>query len=96
MSFFKRLFRGFPASQTDVYTFHVRCKRCGETIQARINLDNDLSMDEDGSYHVRKVLMGSGRCFERIEVELQFDAARQLQSKHVNGGAWIDNTPAGV
>lgn len=95
MSFLKRLLGGFPAPQTNVYTFYVRCNRCGETIEGRINLNNDLSMDEDGGYHVRKVLMGSGRCFERLEVELQFDAARQLQTKHVNGGAFVENAPAG-
>jgi hypothetical protein len=95
MSFLKRLFCGFPAPQTDIYPFYVRCTRCGETIEGRINLNNDLSMDDDGGYYVRKVLMGSGRCFERLEVELQFDAARQLQSKHVNGGAFVENMPAG-
>lgn len=95
MSFLKRLFCGIPAPQPDFYTFCVRCNRCGETLESRINLNNDLSMDEGGGYHVRKVLVGSGRCFERIEVELQFNAARQLQAKSIHGGAFVENQPAG-
>lgn len=93
MSVLERLFRGFPASQTNFYIFWVCCNRCGEIIQGRINLNNDLSLDESGSYYVRKVLMGSERCFERLEVVLQFDAARKLQSKHVNGGTFVEAPP---
>ncbi len=93
MSFLKRLFHGFPAPQTNFYIFQVRCHRCGEIIQGRINLNNDLSLDESDGYYVRKVLMGSGHCFERLEVVLQFDTGRKLQSKHVNGGTFVEAAP---
>jgi hypothetical protein len=91
MGFFKKLLGGgTPSSSSDFYAFNVRCDRCGETIEGRINLSNDLSMDDEGGYHVRKVLMGSNLCFQQIEVELKFDASRQLLEKQVNGGKFVD------
>ena len=91
MGFFKKLFGGgAPSPGANFYTFTVRCDRCGETIEGRVNLSNDLSLDDEGGYHVRKVLMGSGHCFQQIEVALKFDAERQLQEKQVNGGTFVD------
>ena len=87
MGFIKKLFGGGTSSSgSDFYTFTVRCDRCGETIEGKVNLSNDLSLDDEGGYHVRKVLMGSGRCFQQIEVILKYDASRQLQEKQVSGG----------
>ena len=91
MGFFKKLFGGgTSSSSSNFYTFNVRCDRCDETIEGRVNLNNDLSLDDEGGYHVRKVLMGSGHCFQQIEVALKFDAERQLQEKQVNGGTFVD------
>jgi hypothetical protein len=91
MGFLKKLFSGgATSSSSDFFTFNVRCDRCGETIEGKVNLNNDLSLDDEGGYHVRKVLMGSGRCFQRIEVTLKFDAARQLSDKQVSGGKFVE------
>lgn len=91
MGFLQKLFGGgTSSSNSNFYTFNVRCDRCGETIEGRVNLSNDLSVDDEGGYHVRKVLMGSGHCFQQIEVTLKFDAERQLQEKQVNGGKFVD------
>ena len=91
MGFFKKLFGGVTASpSSDFYAFRVRCERCGETIEGKVNLANDLSLDDEGGYHVRKVLMGNGRCFQQIEVVLKFDAARQLQEQQVSGGKFVE------
>jgi hypothetical protein len=92
MKFLRKLFPGSPgASPANTYLFAVRCNRCGETIEGRVALDNDLSMDyeDGGTYYVRKVLMGSGRCFQQVEVELKFDGSRQLLEKHVSGGQFM-------
>ena len=72
---------------------YVRCKRCGEKISARVDLWNELSPDyEDNtlSYYCRKVLMGSGICFQKIEVQLRFDANRHLVDVEVAGGEAIE------
>jgi hypothetical protein len=91
MSFFKKLFGGgTSSSSSNFYTFSVRCDLCDETIEGRVNLSNDLSMNDEGGYHVRKVLMGSGHCFQQIEVELRFDTSRQLLEKQVSGGKFVD------
>ncbi len=74
----------------------VKCNRCGEVTRARINLRNDLSLEYDeasGSptYFCRKVLMGEGgRCFQRMEVELTFDANRNVVNRDVSGGQFVE------
>lgn len=93
MGFLKKLFgSGVSSSNSDFYTLRVRCDRCGETIQGRVNLANDLSMDDESGYFVRKVLMGSGHCFQQIEVTLRYDSARQLQEKEISGGKFVEQT----
>ncbi|MBI5297167.1 MAG: hypothetical protein HY869_16950 [Chloroflexi bacterium] len=93
MNFLKKLFPAKPsAPQGNFYTFTVKCNRCGENIAGRINLANDLSLNDEGSgYFVRKVVMGGGRCFQQVEVELTFDAARRLIESQVNGGTLIES-----
>ena len=91
MGFLKKLFGGSgTSSSSDYYTFGVCCDRCSETIEGKVNLSNDLSMDDGGGYRVRKVLMGSGLCFQQIEVNLRFDGARQLQEKEISGGKFVE------
>lgn len=88
MSFFKKFFASDPAkSGKEHFTFHVKCNRCSETLEGRVDLDNDLSLNDSGDgYFVRKGLMGSNLCFQQIEVELTFDSSRQLIEKSISGG----------
>jgi hypothetical protein len=68
----------------------VQCKRCGEIIEGRVDLDNDLSLGDEGDiYLVHKGLVGANRCFQQIEVELKFDSARQLLERHITGGEFV-------
>lgn len=79
------------SSQKHDYTFSVKCLRCGEIIQGRVNLDNDLSVEyEEGGdvYYARKILMGENKCFQRIEVELKFTSRRELLEQHITGGVF--------
>ena len=91
MNFLKGLFGSFSGEPAALfYDLAVKCNRCGEIIQAQINLSNDLSAEysDDGSqtYICRKVLMGKGRCFQQIEVSLVFDAQKKLLSSEMTGG----------
>ncbi len=88
MSFLKKLFSGVTAKpEKRYYIFQVKCNRCGEVIEGRVDLDNDLSLNDEGDgYLVRKGLIGANRCFQQIEVELTFDTSRQLQEKTITGG----------
>jgi len=92
MGFLKKLFGGgATSSSSDFYSFNVRCDRCGEIIKGRVNLNNELTPDYEGEgYHARKVLMGSGHCFQQIEVNLHFGADKQLQEQEINGGTFVE------
>jgi hypothetical protein len=92
MGFLKNLFGGAPAkTEGRYYTIQVNCRRCGEIIEGRVDLHNDLSLNDEGNgYLLRKTLMGSNRCFQQIEVELNFDSARQLLEKTITGGTFVD------
>ena len=94
MSFFKNLFSGGSAKpEKRYYVFQVKCNRCGEIIEGRVDLDNDLSLEFEGDrsvYFVRKGLMGSGRCFQQIEAELKFSSARELIEQQAQGGTFVE------
>jgi len=93
MSFLKNLFSGPKKHEKNYYVFQVKCKRCGEIIEGRVDLDNDLSIEYEGDnkvYFGRKVLMGSSHCFQQIEVEMKFTADRELIEKEIKGGAFVE------
>jgi hypothetical protein len=96
MSFFKKI-TGFFSSKSGapIDWVVVKCNRCGEVIRTRVNLYNDLSIeyDENGKamHFCRKVLIGEGRCFQRIEVELTYDANRRLVSREITGGQFVES-----
>ena len=94
MSFLKNLFGGGPKRpEKKYYVFQVKCKRCGEIIEGRVDLDNDLSLEFEGDstvYFVRKGLVGNNRCFQQIEVELKFTSDRELIDKEVKGGTFVE------
>ena len=92
MGFLKNLFGGGSAKPDKrYYIFNVKCKRCGEIIEGRIDLDNDLSLSDEGSnYIVRKGLIGNNRCFQRIEVEMQFTSDRKLIEQQAQGGTFVE------
>jgi hypothetical protein len=95
MGFLKNLFGGMTAKpEKRFYVFQVKCNRCGEVIEGRVDLDNDLSLDYEGDhpvYFVRKGLIGNNRCFQQIEVEMKFTADRELIEQQVTGGQFIDS-----
>ena len=96
MDILKRLFRGATTlPEKRYYTFKVKCNRCGEIIEGRFDLDNDLSAEFESDtrtvYFGRKVLMGDGgRCFQRIEVETQFTSTRTLIEQKIQGGTFVE------
>lgn len=94
MSFLKNLFNSTPAKpKKHYYTFQVKCNRCGEIIEGRIDLDNDLSIEYEDNrevYYVRKGLLGSGRCFQQINVDIKFSSTRAVIEEHVQGGTFVE------
>jgi hypothetical protein len=94
MSFLKNLFGGTPAKpEKRYYTFNVKCNRCGEIIEGRVDLDNDLSIEYEDNrevYYVRKGLLGNGRCFQQIEVEIKFSSTRGVIEETAQGGKFVE------
>lgn len=93
MNFLKKLFAPREPYTKSYYTFNAKCKRCDEIIIGRIDLDNDLSVEyEEGGdvFYARKVLMGENKCFQRVEVNLKFNADRQVIEKDIIGGEFIE------
>lgn len=95
MGFLKNLFGGGASAKPNkrYYIFKVKCSRCGEIIEGRVDLDNDPSLDfEDNHnvYFVRKGLMGGGRCFQQIEVEMKFTSERTLIEQQAHGGTFVE------
>ena len=76
------------------YWVFVRCKKCGEALKTREDLDRDLSVDYDGegdiSYLNRKIMVGGSGCFQRIEIELRFNRKRQLVNCEISGGNFFE------
>ena len=98
MSIFKNFFQALTGSgrpHGNFYPFSVKCKRCGEIIQGRVNIYNDpsLELDEkDKPYYIcRKVLIGSrGTCFQQVEVVFKFDEARRVLDRQISGGEFVE------
>jgi len=86
------LFTGSPKDNS--FWISVKCGRCGEIIRTRVDLNNDLSAEYgegegETTYFCRKVLIGKKGCYVPIEVELRFDAGRNLIEKQIKGGKFV-------
>ena len=97
----KNLGRLFGAGGTptgadpDGLYYYVRCARCGEVIQIRLNRNNDLSVeygdkgDASDKLTAHKVIVGR-RCYNRIEADFTFNRGRTLVDKAITGGTFVD------
>jgi hypothetical protein len=95
MDFLKKLFSGATARpEKRYYIFNVKCNRCDEIIEGRVDLDNDLSAEFESdtrtTFISRKGLVGSGRCFQQIEVVLKFSSTRVLLDQQIQGGTFVE------
>jgi hypothetical protein len=94
MNFFKKLITPRPSNSGKFHIFTVKCKRCGEIIHGQVNVNNEPSLeyDENGKtyYTCRKVLVGSGLCFQQIEVIFKFNDLRGLLDRQITGGEFVE------
>ena len=92
---FKKLFTPRPSNSGKFHVFAVKCSRCGEVIQGQVNVNNEpsLEFDENGKtyFTCRKVLMGSGQCFQKIEVVFKFNDLRGLLDRQITGGTFVED-----
>jgi hypothetical protein len=90
----KGITRGKGVPDSMAHWIYVRCDKCGEPLKARVDLRNEPTAEfgerpEDTTYFVRKVIIGSGHCYNQIEVDLTFDAQRKLLRKSISGGSFL-------
>ncbi len=90
MDILKKLFSRAPKRpEKRYYVFSVKCLRCGESVTARVDLDNDLSVEYEPNgdvYYARKIIIGENRCFQRIEAQFKFNQNRESIEKQIAGG----------
>ena len=84
------LFSSGANADRDGYWIYVRCQRCGEVIKTRVNLQQELNPYDEGGYIMRKTLVGSQLCFQRVEVILYFDDNRNLVNREIEQGTFIE------
>jgi hypothetical protein len=91
LSWLARLFGGgggVRSADGGIYV-EVQCSSCGEVIRARVSPTSELSQDDDGTYFVRKVLVGQ-KCYRSIEVLLRYKDLRGTElSREVHGGTSV-------
>ena len=71
------------------FWIYVRCRRCGEFVKTRVDLQSALNLRDEGGYLTRKTLVGNQRCFQRIDVTLYFDEKRRLVDQEIQHGEFI-------
>ncbi len=79
---------GGGGRETPVLWLYVQCNRCQSPVAVRINLFNDPSLEEEGSYVLRKEIMDS-KCFQLMHAELRLDAQRRVKEQSIKGGKFL-------
>lgn len=92
LSWLGRLFGsggGGPRAADGGIYIGVQCNACGEVVRARVSPGSELSLDDDGTYFVRKVLVGQ-KCYRSIEVLLRYKDLRGTEiSREIHGGTSV-------
>lgn len=86
------IFNPTPSLESRSYYIYVECNRCGEKIATRVDLFNDLSPvyhENSLTFFCRKVIMGQQHCFQKVEVEVEFDSNRRVTDRRISGGKFI-------
>ncbi len=94
----KKLFGEGPSESREGFFLHVRCSNCGEVFNLFINKSTDLAQNfvEGGgvTYFLNKEIIG-GRCKNLIQVRMKFDGARNVMSREIENGEFIDEKESG-
>lgn len=82
---------GVVVTQDAVWVY-LRCEKCGEPIAVRLSKMSAIQREEskDYAWFVNKTVVGSkNRCFNRMELRLEFDTRYRLLRKELTGGTFI-------
>jgi hypothetical protein len=69
----------------------VKPHRCDDILRVRVDMNNDLSLTDEGSgYWVRKLASSGNYKCNQVEITLYFDSSRHLQNTELNGGKLVE------
>jgi len=90
MELLKKLFGGGKPSgeESNATIYYIKGKKCGAITRLRIDMRNDLSLNDDENYYVRKVVVDN-QCYGQVEVELWFDSNRREINRQITGGELV-------
>ena len=81
-------------SSSDGFFLNVRCHECGEEFHLFVNKSWDLmqNFEENGTvtYTLKKEIFGVG-CKNRIKVTMAFDGGKNLKTKQIENGEFIED-----
>ena len=81
-------------SPSDGFFLNVRCNECREQFHLFINKSWELmqNFEENGgvTYSLQKEIFGVG-CSNRILVKMQFDSRKNLKSRQIENGEFIED-----
>jgi hypothetical protein len=90
----KLLSKENSVSESEGFFLRVSCDKCGEQFNLFINKSYELSQnfEQNGSvtYFLKKTVFGVG-CKNRILVNMQFDSAKNLLSRQIENGHFIED-----
>jgi len=81
-------------SSSDGFFLNVRCNECGEQFNLFIHKSWELmqNFEKNGgvTYTLQKEIFGVG-CKNRIRVNMHFDSGKNLKSRQIENGEFIEN-----
>ncbi|MBZ0294937.1 MAG: hypothetical protein K8L99_20410 [Anaerolineae bacterium] len=94
MNFLKNLFGGNGSSRPETdgrgQYFYVKPHRCDDVLRVRVDMSNDLSLNDTNSgYWVRKMVSSGNYKCAQVELTLHFDTNRRLQDSEIQGGQLV-------
>lgn len=97
MNFLKKLFGGGnsaggsrSANDSSGMYFYVKLHRCGDIVRVRVDMNNELSQnDESDGYWVRKLVSNGNYKCTQSELTLYFDSSRKMTNTELQGGQLV-------
>jgi hypothetical protein len=95
MGFLKKLFglSAAPARRDDndpnALILYVKVRKCGAIARLRVDMRNDLSLDDDGETYVVRKQVVDNVCYGSAEIELHFDANHKESSRNATDGEFV-------
>jgi hypothetical protein len=96
MDFIKRLFgaagQALPKGDNDpnALFLYVKIRKCGAIARVRVDMRNDLSLDDDGENYVVRKQAVDNVCYGMADVELRFDNNRHEISRNAENGEFVN------